>query len=103
MPQRKAKSGAARTPSANRKHQVKSESRFTVALGPAVAEQVERYARTADTSMSRAIAALVRLGLEGQEIRKRDFLQKLNVNLANEDPAQQDQLIDEFRTLILGH
>jgi hypothetical protein len=42
--------------------------------------------------MSKAIASLVRLGLEG----------KLKTNLANDDPGQQDQMIDEFRALILG-
>jgi hypothetical protein len=52
--------------------------------------------------MSKAIAALVRLGLEGQENRQREFFTKLKTNLANDDPAQQDQLVDEFRALILG-
>ena len=63
---------------------------------------MERYAQTVDTSMSKAIAALVRLGLEGQENRKREFFKKLKVNLENDDPTQQDRLVDEFRTLILG-
>ena len=52
--------------------------------------------------MSKAIATLVRLGLEGQETRKREFFGKLKANLSNDDPGQQDQLIDEFRALILG-
>jgi hypothetical protein len=52
--------------------------------------------------MSKAIAALVRLGLEGQESRKAEFFKKLKTNLASDDPRQQDQLVDEFRTLILG-
>lgn len=52
--------------------------------------------------MSKAIAALVRLGLNGQESRKREFFEKLKDNLADEDPNQQDRLVDEFRTLILG-
>ena len=52
--------------------------------------------------MSKAIAALVRLGLEGQEKRKREFFEKLRQNLANDDPEQQDRLVDEFRALILG-
>jgi hypothetical protein len=77
-------------------------SRYTVGLPPGVANQVERYAKTADTSMSKAIAALVRIGLESQEDRKREFLKRLKENLANDDPRQQDRLIDEFRTLILG-
>jgi len=63
---------------------------------------VERYAESADTSMSKAIAALVRLGLENQENRKREFFTKLKSNLANDDPDQQDRLVDEFRALILG-
>ena len=78
------------------------ESRYTVGLAPNLAHQVEQYARTADTSMSKAIAALVRIGLEGQENRKREFFKKLKANLANDDPGQEDQLVDEFRTLILG-
>jgi hypothetical protein len=78
------------------------ESRYTVGLAPDVADQVTRYARTADTSMSKAIAALVRLGLEGQDSRKREFFRKLKANLANDDPSRQDQLVDEFRALILG-
>ena len=80
----------------------KPESRYTVGLAPSLAHQVERYAQTVDTSMSKAIAALVRLGLEGQENRKREFFKKLKVNLENDDPTQQDRLVDEFRTLVLG-
>ena len=83
-------------------HQSKVESRYTVALAPSLANQVQRYAETVDTSMSKAIAALVRLGLESQEHRKREFFGRLKENLANDDPNQQDRLIDEFRALILG-
>jgi hypothetical protein len=77
-------------------------TRYTVGLAPSVANKVERYARTVDASMSKAIAALVRLGLDGHEARKREFFGKLKDNLANDDPTQQDRLVDEFRTLILG-
>lgn len=59
-------------------------------------------AQTTETSMSKAIASLVQIGLEGQESRKREFFKKLKANLANDDPARQDRLVDEFRTLILG-
>jgi len=52
--------------------------------------------------MSRAIAALVRLGLENQESRKREFFNKLKENLTDDDQKQQDELVDEFRALILG-
>ena len=52
--------------------------------------------------MSKAIAALVRLGLEEQESRKREFFAKLKTNFASDDPGQQDQMVDEFRALILG-
>jgi DNA-binding GntR family transcriptional regulator len=52
--------------------------------------------------MSKAIAALVRIGLENQENRKRDFFRKLKENLADDDPRRQDRLVDEFRTLILA-
>ena len=80
----------------------KSESRYTVGLPTGVANQVARYAQTVDTSMSKAIAALVRIGLESQEERKRDFFRRLKENLSNDDPDQQDRMVDEFRTLILG-
>lgn len=53
--------------------------------------------------MSQAIASLVRLGLEGQETRKQEFFGKLKTNLENGDPGQRDQMVDEFRDLILGH
>jgi len=79
-----------------------AETRYTVGLAPSLANKVERYARTVDASMSKAIAALVRLGLDGHEARKREFFEKLKDNLANDDPNQQDRLVDEFRTLILG-
>lgn len=52
--------------------------------------------------MSKAISSLVRLGLESQESRKRDFFKRLKENLANDDPSQQDRVVDEFRSLILG-
>jgi hypothetical protein len=83
-------------------HKSKVESRYTVGLAPSLANQVQRYAETVDTSMSKAIAALVRLGLESQENRKREFFRRLKENLANDNPNQQDRLVDEFRALILG-
>jgi hypothetical protein len=83
-------------------HQSKTKSRYTVALPAGLAHQVEQYAETVDTSMSKAIAALVRLGLQNQENRKREFFKKLKENLANDDPKLEDRLVNEFRTLILG-
>jgi hypothetical protein len=85
-----------------RNHATKAESRYTVGLVPGLASEVKRYAETVDTSISKAISALVRLGLESQENRKREFFRKLKENLADDDPNQQDRLVDEFRTLILG-
>ncbi len=102
MPHSVTKRSRTRNPASASKRRSAQESRYTVGLDPAVADEVARYAQTADTSMSKAIAALVRLGLEGQESRKREFFRKLKANLANDDPGQQDQLVDEFRTLILG-
>jgi len=87
-------------PSGN--HQNENQSRYTVGLSRGLARQVERYAETADTSVSKAIATLVRLGIESQADRKREFFKKLKANLANDDPRQQERLVDEFRTLILG-
>lgn len=78
------------------------ESRYTVGLPPVLAHRVERYAETIDASMSKALASLVRLGLDGQENRKREFFKKLRQNLAQEDPQNEDQLVEEFRALILG-
>jgi hypothetical protein len=63
---------------------------------------VERYAETVDASMSKAIAALVRVGLESQANRKREFFKKFKDNLAKDDPMEQDRMVDEFQTLILG-
>jgi len=80
-----------------------SGARYTVGLAPNLAHQVESYAKANDSSMSKAIAALVRIGLEGQERRKREFFKKLRSNLASADPSQEDELVDEFRSLILGH
>jgi hypothetical protein len=85
-----------------KRQQIRAGSRYTVGLAPSLAKQVAQYARMADTSMSKAIAALVHLGLESQEMRKREFFGRLKANLANDDPGQQDRLVDEFRTLILG-
>jgi hypothetical protein len=76
--------------------------RYSVGLPSTLASQVERYAETVDASMSKAIAALVRIGLESQANRKREFFKKLRENLAEDDPKQQDRMVDEFRTLILG-
>ena len=93
-------------PQSNPKHRriqaSKVASRYTVGLAPSLASQVQRYAETTDTSISKAIAALVRVGLENQENRRREFFRRLKENVANDDPAQQDRLVDEFRTLILG-
>ena len=78
-------------------------SRYSVALPSPVARQVGTYAGASDLSMSKAIVALVRLGLESQEARKREFFKKLRKNLANDNPKTEDQMVDEFRALILGH
>ena len=102
MPRSTTKPSRAGRQAPTSKRRGKAPSRYTVALESVDADNVARYARTADTSMSKAIAALVRLGLEGQECRKREFFGKLKANLANDDPGQQDQMIDEFRALILG-
>jgi hypothetical protein len=75
---------------------------YSVGLPSTLAKQVERYAATVDASMSKAIAALVRLGLESQANRKREFFKKLKENPANDDPKEQDRMVDEFRSLILG-
>ncbi len=83
-------------------HPTKTESRYTVGLAPDLARQVELYAETSDASMSKAIATLVRLGLESQDSRKREFFKRLKENLSSDDPKQQDRLVDEFRALILG-
>ncbi len=96
---RKSNRGSRRTPS---KGSTSINARYTVALAPNVARQVERYAKASDSSMSKAIAALVRIGLEGQEHRKREFFKKLKANLADADPNREDELVDEFRSLILG-
>ena len=95
MPQ--SATSAKRRQKSGRKRPSRIESRFTVGLAPNLANQVERYAETVDASMSRAIAILVRLGLESQQNRKREFFKRLRQNLANDDPRQQDRLLDEFR------
>jgi hypothetical protein len=100
MPRAETKRHAGEKPGRNRPSRV--ASRYTVGLAPGLANEVQRYAETVDTSMSKAIAALVRLGLENQESRKREFFKKLKENLGDEDPKKQDRLVDEFRTLILG-
>jgi hypothetical protein len=106
MPQSRAEgSGRGRNaglskPKPNR--QGKAGPRYSVALPSSVATQVERYAETVDTSMSKAIGALVRLGLESQANREREFFKRLKENLAKDDPKEQDRMVDEFRTLILG-
>jgi glucose-6-phosphate-specific signal transduction histidine kinase len=87
----------------NAGRQGKTEPRYSVALAPVVANQVERYAETVETSMSKAIAALVHMGLANQENRKREFFKRLEENLADDDAKQEDRLVDEFRALILGH
>jgi hypothetical protein len=106
MPQSEANkvsgSRKARVRKSKTSHRSTPGPRYSVGLPSKVASQVERYAETVDTSMSKAIAALVSLGLESQANRKREFFKKLNENLAKDDPKEQDRIVDEFRTLILG-
>lgn len=106
MPQsvkdRKSSRGSRRTVS--KSNTSIGSARYTVGLAPSLAHQVERYAKANESSMSKAIAALVRIGLEGQEHRKREFFKKLKANLASvDDPSREEELVDEFRSLILGH
>ena len=35
--------------------------------------------------------------------RKREFVKKLKENLAQNDPQEQERVVEEFRVLILGH
>ena len=86
----------------NRPSTVGKEIRFTVGLTPQIARRAEKYAGTLDISMSKALAALIRLGLESQESRKREFFKRLKENLADDSPENQDRMVDEFRALILG-
>jgi hypothetical protein len=102
MPQSEATTRKAGRRKAKSNRSGKPGPRYSVGLPSSVAAQVERYAETIDTSVSKAIAALVRLGLENQETRKREFFKKLQENLAIDDPKEQDRMVDEFRTLILG-
>src|SRR5262245_49480633 len=74
----------------------KPGARYTVGLSSTLASQVEQYAETFDTSISKAISALVRLGLESQTSRKRQFFEKLKANLDKDDASEQDRLVDEF-------
>lgn len=105
MPQTRAPEENSRVRPRNSRIKVRQrqpETRYTVALPSPIVSQVEKYAETVDVSMSKAIAALVRLGLESQEDRKREFFKRLKENLGNNDPRDQDRLVEEFRTLILG-
>jgi hypothetical protein len=106
MPQSNARKSARRRNAGRRKTKpagkANAGTRYSVGLPSSVATQVERYAETVDTSMSKAIGALVRLGLESQASRKREFFKRLKENLSQDDPNAQDRMVDEFRTLILG-
>jgi hypothetical protein len=106
MPQSKAKAPNRGREAGPRKSKPNRRSdpgpRYSVALPSTVATQVERYAETIDASVSKAIATLVRLGLESQANRRHEFFQRLKENLARDDPKEQDRMVDEFRTLILG-
>jgi hypothetical protein len=81
-------------------------ARHSVGLPQEIADKVERYAETVDMSASKAIGTLVGLGLENHESRKREFFRRLRKNLADnpaaDDARSEDQLVDEFRALILG-
>ena len=105
MPQliKDRKSSRGSRPTASKGDASSGSARYTVALAPSLAHQVESYAKANDSSMSKAIAALVRIGLEGQDQRKREFFKKLKANLASADPSREDELVDEFRSMILGH
>ena len=45
----------------------------------------------------------MRIGLDAQAARKREFFERLKENRAAENPKEQDRLVDEFSALILGH
>jgi hypothetical protein len=63
---------------------------------------VERYAKTADASMSKANrrACAHRPGGAGEPEAR--VFKKLKENLAQDNPQEQERLVDEFRDLILG-
>jgi hypothetical protein len=62
---------------------------------------VRNFAAETDSSLSGAIASLIDAGLE-EHARKQQFLSRLDKNLANTNRADEDRMVDEFRSLILG-
>ena len=88
---------------AARRSEVRGNCRDLQLAWPPLCESSPAISVTVDASRSKAIALLVRLGLEDQENRKREFFKRFKENLASDDPDPQDRLVDEFRALILGH
>lgn len=86
----------------SRRSRTQAGTRYTVGLDRSIAARVSKYAKTVDTSMGKAIASLVQMGLENQESRKNEFFKRPKANLAENSPVDQDRLVDEFRDLILG-
>jgi hypothetical protein len=93
----KVSASRAKQASGRKAASAKREVRYSVALASSVVQRVEKFAQGSESSMSKAIAALVKLGLDGEAERKREFMRKLRSNLAAEE-----ELVDEFRDLILG-
>ena len=60
----------------------------------------EGYGGDVDQALSNLIRTY---GLERRADRKAEFLAKLEANLKNQESGQQDQAVDQFRDLILGH
>ena len=69
---------------------------------PGDVEKAKKDLMAWDERSKAIVKTLQQSGLENQESRKREFFKKLKENLADDDPSQQDRLVDEFRTLILG-
>ncbi len=52
--------------------------------------------------MNKATAVRLVRGLKSRENRKHEFFRRLKQNLAADNPKQQNRIVKEFRTLIIG-
>lgn len=66
-----------------------------------IAEEIEQGEMTPAADHLQFCISRVSLATN-RNIPKREFLAKWEENLANDDPAQQERLVDVFRDLILG-
>lgn len=77
--------------------------RVSVPVSPEILQQIDARAERAGVSRSAFLARLLQYGLEAEDQKREQFIQKIRRYRDCSDPAQAEQLGNELGEMIFGH